>query len=160
MESKPQEWSKELIVALFVRGIRVFSVERQNALNCGDNTLGISLLLAAGLPDALDIINPRPFGINLDRTLVPQVQRAIQNLQIVDALSQIRKSDGLIFIYGCLLSLFVESNEIEQHLDDAYRARSVRVIFTFYLHLVLVALLLCQLLVLAVSIGLAKSEAA
>ena len=80
LESKPKEWSKELIVALFVRGIRVFSVERQNALNRGDNTLGISLLLAAGLPDALDIINPRPFGINLDRTLVPQVQWAIQNL--------------------------------------------------------------------------------
>lgn len=87
LESKPKEWSKELIVALFVRGIRVFRVERQNALNRGDNIISISLLQATGLPDALDIINPRPFGINLDRTLVPQVQWAIQNLLIVYVLS-------------------------------------------------------------------------
>lgn len=36
----------------------------------------------------------------------------------------------------------------------------MRLIFTFYLHLILVALLLCQLLVLAVSVRLSKSETA
>ena len=80
LKSKPKEWSKELIVALFICSIRVFSVECQDALNHGDNTISISLFLATGLPDALDIVNPRPFRINLDRALVPQVQWAIQNL--------------------------------------------------------------------------------
>lgn len=71
LESKPEEWSKELIVALFVRGVWVFGVERQNAFNRGDNTVSVSLFLSTGLPDTLDVIDPRPFCINLDRTLVP-----------------------------------------------------------------------------------------